>query len=358
MLNIFKHQPDLKTAAAALTRYDISPDLRDKFVAYLDNAREVELFHFNPRYLAERLGLSERATLKFLLAAVHEGLVTLHWDVRCPTCGSVGHQSDSLSDLHHDNHCPMCQAVFSQRLDHEVRVTFSLHSRLRALSPTANDRTFRQQIDERLGVVSGQSVLLLPDFQKLFPQEKLLPDESLEVSRAALLFTDLAGSTALYAARGDPRAYHLVRLHFEVLFDVADQHNGTVVKNIGDAIMAVFQTPAEALRAALAMQAGIAALNTRQQLTASEALILKVGLHSGPCLTVTLNDRPDYFGTTVNLAARIQMLARGNDIIFTDLIRADPQAEALLKDHLLDTLPMFLKGIEGEVCVHRLSLGA
>jgi class 3 adenylate cyclase len=122
--------------------------------------------------------------------------------------------------------------------------------------------------------------------------------------------------------------------------------------------MAVFQTPAEALHAALAMQAGIADLNTRQQLSDDEALILKVGLHSGPCLTVTLNDRPDYFGATVNLAARVQTLSRGNDIVFTDLIRADPLTETLVQGRQLDTMPTTLKGIEGEVCVHRLSLGA
>ena len=354
--NLFNRRPNLKATAENLTQYDISPEWRDGFVAFLESAKETELFHLNPRYLAEYLGLNERATLKLLVAAVHEGLVKLHWDVRCPVCGSYNHRGDSLHDLRHDGQCAMCQAVFSQRLDNEVRVTFSLHPRLRQFSADLDNKAWRAGIDERLGPTPGQSLLVLPEFQKLFPQEKLLPDESLEVTRAALVFTDLAGSTALYAARGDPRAYHLVRLHFEVLFDMADKGNGTVVKNIGDAIMAVFQTPAEAMRAALDMQTGITGLNQSERLTNEEALILKVGVHSGPCLAVTLNDRPDYFGTTVNVAARVQGLSRGNDVVFTETIRKDAEVNTLLKERTLETMPTTIKGIEGEWLVHRLEV--
>ncbi|MGH2523121.1 MAG: adenylate/guanylate cyclase domain-containing protein, partial [Anaerolineales bacterium] len=218
------------------------------------------------------------------------------------------------------------------------------------------DQTFRAQIDERLGPVPGQALLLLPDFQRLFPQERLLPDESLEVSRVALIFTDLAGSTALYAARGDPRAYHLVRLHFDELFNAADQYRGTVVKTIGDAILAVFQTPAEALSAALAMQRDVAGLNARQRLTDEEKLILKLGLHSGPCLNVTLNDRPDYFGTTVNIAARVQGLSHGGDVVFTEAVRADREAQRLLEGRPLESDRAKVRGIEKNILVHRVAV--
>ncbi len=355
MLKLFNRRPNYRSAAD-LARYGVTPDAQDRFVAFLENARDRDLFHANPRYLAERLGMSEREALKLLLAAVHEGVVKLHWDVRCPACGNIDHRSDSLGELHHTGQCSKCQGVFAQRLDHEVRVTFSLHPRLRRLPPGADDAGYRAEIDRRLGPLPGQSLLLLPEFQRLFPQEKLLPDESLEVSRVALLFTDLAGSTALYAARGDPRAYHLVRLHFDVLFEVADRNTGTVVKNIGDAIMAAFQTPAEALRAALAMQAGISQLNAVQRLTEGERLILKIGLHSGPCLNVTLNDRPDYFGTTVNVAARVQLLSHGYDVVFTDVIRRDQAAAKLLNGRGVETMPHLLKGIPDEFLVHRLAI--
>jgi class 3 adenylate cyclase len=221
------------------------------------------------------------------------------------------------------------------------------------LASAADDPGFRNAIDDRLGPVSGQALLALPEFQKLFPREKLLPDESLEVARAAFVFTDLAGSTALYASRGDPRAFHLVRQHFHALFAAADQHGGTVVKNIGDAVMAAFQTPAEALAASLAMQAAVADLNHRLRLGPTEQLILKVGVHSGPCLNVTLNERLDYFGTTVNVAARVQGLAQGRDVVFTDAIYEAQAARPLLLEAPTECWRTTLKGIDGEFQVYR-----
>ena len=354
--NLFAPRPNFQAASAGLERYGIAPEVRARFVVFLQDAPDRELFHFNPRALAARLNLDERATLKLLLDALYEGLVTLHWEIRCPACGSIDHRSASLNQLHHQFQCPVCQTVSSPRLDDEVRVTFSPHPRLRPLPLSADDPTFRAQTDKQFGPVPGQALLVLPDFQKLFPQERLLPDESLEVARVAVLFTDLAGSTALYAQRGDPRAYHLVRLHFDELLRAADGEGGTIVKTIGDAILGAFQTPAEAMCAALGMQRSIAALNGRERLSGDERLILKVGLHSGPCLNVTLNDRPDYFGTTVNVAARVQGLSHGGDIVFTEALRADPDVQALLNGRSWESSRVMLKGIADEVLVHRMQI--
>jgi class 3 adenylate cyclase len=354
MFQLFSRRPGFQSAVAGLERYDIAPDLRAHLAAFLHDSPDREVFHFNPRALAGRMSLAERATLKLLLDALYEGIVTLHWEIRCPACGSIDHRSASLNQLHHQFQCPVCQTVSSPRLDDEVRVTFSPHPRLRPLPPGADDPAFRAQIDNQFGPVPGQALLVLPDFQKLFPQERLLPDESLEVARVAVLFTDLAGSTALYAQRGDPRAYHLVRLHFDELVRAADAEGGTVVKTIGDAILGAFQTPAEAMCAALAMQRSIAALNERERLSGDERLILKVGLHSGPCLNVTLNDRPDYFGTTVNVAARVQGLSPGGDIVFTEALRADSEVQTLLNGRSWESSRVTLRGIAEEVLVHRM----
>ncbi len=354
MLEPLSQHPNFQSAVAGLERYGIDPNVRARLAAFLQDAPDHEVFHFNPRALAGRLGIAARATLKLLLDALYEGIVALHWEIRCPACGSIDHRSASLNQLHHQFQCPTCQTVSSPRLDDEVRVTFSPHPRLRSLPLSADDQAFRAQTDRQFGPVPGQALLVLPDFQKLFPQERLLPDESLEVARVAVLFTDLAGSTALYAQRGDPRAYHLVRLHFDELLGAADAEGGTVVKTIGDAILGAFQTPAEAMRAALAMQGSIAALNERERLSGDERLILKVGLHSGPCLNVTLNDRPDYFGTTVNVAARVQGLSQGGDILFTEALRADAEVQTLLKGRAWESSRVTLKGIAEEVTVHRM----
>ena len=119
----------------------------------------------------------------------------------------------------------------------------------------------------------------------------------------SLLFTDLRGSTAMYHDLGDARAYAQVRNHFSVLSDAIQKNHGGIVKTIGDAVMAAFSNPGDAFAAAAAMFAGIAEAN--RQSPERQQLVLKAGLHVGPCLAVNANDRLDYFGTAVNLAARL-----------------------------------------------------
>ncbi len=89
--------------------------------------------------------------------------------------------------------------------------------------------------------------------------------------------------------------------------DAVRAHDGGIVKTIGDAVMAAFSNPADAMRAALAVQRNMAQFNRDRQLGAEDGLVIvKLGLHGGPCIVVTLNDRLDYFGSTANLAARLQ----------------------------------------------------
>jgi class 3 adenylate cyclase len=104
------------------------------------------------------------------------------------------------------------------------------------------------------------------------------------------------------------------------------------------------------------MQSRIAALNQTRQLADDERLILKIGLHSGPCLHVTLNERPDYFGTTVNVAARVQGLSHGQDVVFTDSIRTETDVQPLLASRTLQSETVSVKGIEGAFTLHRLQL--
>lgn len=345
-------QNEPRPLAAGLERRQVRPPLAAALARFLTEAPDRELVRFNPRALGAQLGLDERATLRLLLAAFEEGLVTLNWEVRCPLCGTSNHRGDSLTALHGEEMCGACHGSFAPHLDAEVRVTFSVHGRVRALGRNADAPDYRAEVDARLGVVSGHTLLLLPEFRRLFPQQRLLPDESLQISRVAILFTDLAGSTALYARRGDPRAYHLVRLHFDELFRVADEQGGLMIKTIGDAVMAAFQTPVAAIRAAEAMLRAVTALNERAELRGEERLVLKVGVHVGPGLSVTLNGQPDYFGTTVNVAARVQRLSQGGDVVFTESV-LDDEVRGLLGDTTLNTSQMTLKGIVELVPVYR-----
>ncbi|MBI1179269.1 MAG: hypothetical protein GC201_01845 [Alphaproteobacteria bacterium] len=164
-------------------------------------------------------------------------------------------------------------------------------------------------------------------FRDLFSAEVLRPGDEVGIERVALLFSDLRGSTALYTAIGDAGAYHLVREHFAYLAAIVREHDGAIVKTIGDAVMAAFHEPTRALEAAIAMQERVQSLNART----GRPVVLKLGLHAGPCIAVTLNDRLDYFGTTVNLAARLQGQSRGEDVVLSDALAADPDVVPMLE---------------------------
>ncbi|MDP2372130.1 adenylate/guanylate cyclase domain-containing protein [Reyranella sp.] len=176
------------------------------------------------------------------------------------------------------------------------------------------DRTWTRE------ALTAPEVISLQAFRDLFAAATLRPGDEAGVSQVALLFSDLQGSTALYERVGDAQAYNMVRDHFALLAGIVRDHDGAVVKTIGDAVMASFGDPANAVRAALAMQAAIA----------SHELVLKLGVHVGPSVVVTLNDRLDYFGSTVNMAARLQGQSAGGDIVLSRAVADDPAVKSVL----------------------------
>lgn len=199
--------------------------------------------------------------------------------------------------------------------------------------------------------LSGAEVLSNQTFLDLFESETIVAGEGLGVKRLALLFSDLQGSTALYERIGDLAAFDLVRRHFGELRDVIVANDGALVKTIGDAVMASFIDPVAALRAALAIRERIAQFNER---AGGDQLALKIGLHYGASLAVTLNDRLDYFGQSVNIAARVQGLAGAGEIVVTDDVLRQPGAEELVTGLDRESFDSELKGVAGPVRVHRL----
>lgn len=200
------------------------------------------------------------------------------------------------------------------------------------------------------GFLSGSRLLSTQTFLDLL-SETVMSAGGLAVKRVAVLFTDIKGSTALYDRIGDMKAFNLVRQHFGVLRDVIAANHGALVKTIGDAVMASFHEPLNAIRAALDMLAQIRRFND----SAGEELItLKIGAHFGPCLAVTLNERLDYFGRTVNLTARVQGLAAENEIYLSDEMYRLPGAADLLAAMPCDAQTVHVKGIEREIAVHAL----
>jgi class 3 adenylate cyclase len=175
--------------------------------------------------------------------------------------------------------------------------------------------------------LTAHQVTTMQAFRALFSEEVLGPGQDFAIDNVTLLFTDLEGSTALYERIGDSPAYALVRDHFDFLGDVVRVHDGALVKTIGDSVMAAFAAPANAVRAALEMQRRVHEFNARH---GGEVIVIKMGVHGGACIAVTLNERFDYFGSTVNLAARMEGQSHGGDIILSERLANDPSVAPLL----------------------------
>lgn len=163
------------------------------------------------------------------------------------------------------------------------------------------------------------------NFRDLFTAESLASDVKLEIGVQTILFTDLVGSTKFYEQEGDAAAFAEVRKHFQKTYEGVLKHDGAIVKTIGDAVMASFSKPADALRAAIEMQEYFNGYNPESKLR------LRITLHSGSCLAVNFNNNIDYFGNTVNFTAKIQAIAEAGQIGFTEVVFQDKEAAAVLQ---------------------------
>jgi len=203
--------------------------------------------------------------------------------------------------------------------------------------------------------LTAHKATTLQAFRDLLPEQTLRPDEDVAIDNVTLMFTDLAGSTALYERIGDGRAYHLVRDHFAFLADAVRRHDGTLVKTIGDAVMAAFSDPAEAVAAALEVQAKVHDFNAA---LGADAITIKIGLHGGPCIAVTMNEHLDYFGSTVNTAARLQGQSHGGDVVLSERLATDPGVATLLGNRPMSMEQARLKGLAQPVPFRRVAAAA
>ena len=219
------------------------------------------------------------------------------------------------------------------------------------VSLTVENKTDAEQLVmlERMAwtdqATTAAEVTALQMFRDLFSSEALRPGEQISVGTLTVLFTDLRNSTQLYREIGDATAFGRVMNHFDVLRKEIAEHDGAIVKTIGDAVMAVFRSADDALNAMLKAQHTLA-----KPPEGTMPLTLKAGLHTGPCIAVTLNDRLDYFGSTVNMAARLEGLSTGSDVIISGAVYDDAKVRKLIESQGLSAVEfdMALKGFEEE----------
>lgn len=200
---------------------------------------------------------------------------------------------------------------------------------------------------------TAADVTTLQVFRDLFSTEVLRLGEEISVGSTTLMFTDLRNSTKLYREIGDAPAFGRVREHFEILEKVVAAEGGSIVKTMGDAIMAAFRHPVSAVRAIWTVQKQLAERG-------DPPLSLKVGIHHGPCIVVNLNDRLDYFGSTVNITARLPNFSMGGEIIISEPIRNDQEViDFLEKNAPLNSLTRFqgeLRGFDRSMDLWRIKM--
>ena len=221
----------------------------------------------------------------------------------------------------------------------EARV--NLQPRIHLLNITPEPQTF--QIERTAWsdqAATAVDVTTLQVFRDLFSTEVLRPGEELSVGSVTLMFTDLRDSTRLYRQIGDAPAFGRVREHFEVLEQAIASEGGSIVKTMGDSVMAAFKNPVSALQAVMNAQ--------KTLLNRNQGLWLKIGIHHGACIVVNLNNRLDYFGSTVNIAARLPMFSNGGEVIFSKAVRDDPDVNLFLEKNIQpNTVARFSGEIKG-----------
>jgi class 3 adenylate cyclase len=234
---------------------------------------------------------------------------------------------------------------------HVVRATSDAAIELPNESPEPEIFTIEEAKWHDYALRAGQ-LLSFQEFRDLFSEEYIGADVRLGVGEQTLLFTDVVGSTAFYASRGDPAAFIEIKRHFDEVFAIVAEYRGAVVKTIGDAVMATFGDPVDALKASKKIH------DTFHPGRTDTPIRLRISLNTGPCIAVRLNANADFFGGTVNVAAKLQAMAEGYQVAFSDATYAAPGVAAYCSEQNaeLETLSYTSKALPAPVGVKRWTL--
>lgn len=349
-------------------------ELVHRLAGHLIQGDELDLHRIQVLVLARAWEVDGAELLGVFLHATRAGLLTLTWDVICPHCRGVRDQQSTLAGLPNLGQCEVCGIDFRTDTAESIEITFGIHPSIRdvparfycAAEPAMKAHVVVQQplrprqvleLDVELGdephrqriegardykaLEGGTTHLVLENpkdsdavvivenvgwsrdalrpgqlfnlqqFRDLFSEEYLGADVQLSVGEQTVLFTDIVGSTRMYVERGDPGAFADIRRHFAELIEIVRSHNGAVVKTIGDAVMASFSDPIDGVECATEIQEAF------PEGRADLPLRLRISLNTGPCIAVNLNASIDYFGTAVNLAAKLQGCVGAGEVVLS-----------------------------------------
>jgi class 3 adenylate cyclase len=162
-----------------------------------------------------------------------------------------------------------------------------------------------------------------------------------------ILFTDIEANTELLQRVSDIAWRDILRDHERITRRLLAEHGGTEIKTIGDAFMTSFQSASAALECAIALQQAFAAHNERPGASVPHALRLRIGINAGEPIAEDAPDgRGDLFGTAVTMASRIQSLAKGGEILVSDVVRQLVAGKGFMFDDRGETV---LRGFDDPV---------
>ncbi len=348
----------VRQAIKRLDRYGFSSATLNALSTFLAQAAERELYQANPRHWARQIGLDERTLLALIVAGVREELFELAWQAVCPMCKLYNRASNTLGGILQMHYCENCNHGFEVYLDEGIILTVSVTEALRRLSATKRlDLVFRDWINVQHGQIPALAFIILPAFQELSDQQTIPVGQWLGVKRMTVLCLGLRDTAAIYHKHGDAQAYRWVAEYFQEIFNAATREKGMVVRTRGDDVLGVFPDAANALQVLADALVSLSQLNTQVRLTGSEALHLKAGLHTGSGIVASLNGRLDYFGETVNLAARLSELVQDNEVTISQTILNDPLVKTLVEAlGELHPLPAKLDDWASDINLQRLTL--
>lgn len=282
--------------------------------------------------------------ITLLLKGVTVGLFSIDWKMYHLDCAVVTKKVSSFKEVLEHHYCPACKADFEITTDESLMITFSPSENITGISVKTEEV---EHVDHN-GLKASQ-LMHNSYFRKYFSSEVVAEDAGIRIQNITILFTDIKESTNLYEKVGDLNAFRLVKKHFAAVESIVTKYNGVVVKTIGDAVMASFTVTSDGLLAAIEIQ--------NHFISAAEDLkvAIKMGLHSGPALVVNLNNKLDYFGTTINIAARVQNLSKGGDVFISKTIFDDARCVGKLKSMpAVFKYKAKLKGIKDEYFVYQI----
>jgi class 3 adenylate cyclase len=161
----------------------------------------------------------------------------------------------------------------------------------------------------------------------------------------AIMFTDLKDSTLMTTVFGDTKALHLLHVHNAMIRNALREHRGTEVKHTGDGVMASFANAEDAVDCAIAVQKAFADHNQRQP---EESMHVRIGLSAGE----PVEEDGDFFGSAVQLAARICAYAEPDHILVAQVVRDECRSHQV---DFVDQGKIIPKGFNTPTAVHEVT---